>query len=120
MGVVITYDTTDKKTFEHVEFWAKQLDQHGSADVKRVLVGNKTDLADLRTVSTEEGKALADKFGMDFFETSAKTGASVDDAFLSMVDQVVQHRYSKTPPAPENSKIGQLKNSAGKKKSCPC
>ncbi len=45
------------------------------------LVGNKSDLADRREVSEEEGRALADGQGMLFFETSAKTAANVADVF---------------------------------------
>lgn len=37
-----------------------------------VLVGNKTDLHQERTVSTEEGKKLADSWRAAFLETSAK------------------------------------------------
>merc|ERR1719436_1985258 len=62
MGVVITYDITDQASFDHVEYWLQQLDQHGNADVQRILVGNKADLADLRKVQKEDGAALAAKF----------------------------------------------------------
>jgi len=47
-----------------------------------VLVGNKADLpADRRAVSTEEGARLAKQYSVPFFETSAKTGVNVDEAF---------------------------------------
>ncbi|CAE8588307.1 unnamed protein product, partial [Polarella glacialis] len=98
MGVVICYDITDKDSFEHVEYWIQQLDTHGDTAVQRVLVGNKADLADsaadLRKVSSEEGAALAAKYNMEFFETSAKTGTSVEEAFISIADKVVTHRYA--------------------------
>lgn len=58
-----------------------------------VLVGNKTDKADLREVSIEEGKQLAESFcepndGLGkcaFFETSAMGNTSVDQSFLELV-----------------------------------
>merc|ERR1712137_5117 len=93
MGVVLTYDITDQASFEHVEYWVQQLNQHGSEDVQRILVGNKSDLADLRKVSTESGRALAEKFGMSFFETSAKEGTNVDAAFEQITDHVVTKKY---------------------------
>lgn len=37
-----------------------------------VLVGNKTDLHQERTVSTEEGRKLAESWRAAFLETSAK------------------------------------------------
>jgi len=115
MGVVITYDVTDRGTFEHVGYWVSQLDQNGDENVRKILVGNKSDLADARKVSTEEGEALAKEHSMAFFETSAKTGNAVDDAFLSIADQVVQQRYAKTPLPSEG-----LQLKGGKKKSCAC
>ena len=42
-----------------------------------MLVANKTDLADKRQVSTEEGEAKAKECGIMFIETSAKAGSYV-------------------------------------------
>ena len=55
-----------------------------------VLVGNKSDLADRRVVNTEEGQELADKYGMQFYETSAKTGENVDSIFLNSADEIAR------------------------------
>lgn len=120
MGVVICYDITDHASFEHVEYWIQQLDQHGEESIQRVLVGNKSDLEDLRKVPKEDGAALAAKFNMAFFETSAKSGESVDDAFLKIADQVVVQRYAN---APANSAQGQnldLKNTKKAGGGCKC
>jgi len=94
MGVVITYDITDPATFENIRYWVKQLDENGDSKVQKILVGNKCDLAEERKVATEDGEALASEYNMSFFETSAKTGQSVDDAFLRITDQVVEKRYA--------------------------
>ncbi len=48
-----------------------------------ILLANKTDLREegTETVSTDEGKNLADHLGLSFIETSAKTGEGVQAAF---------------------------------------
>ena len=50
-------------------------------DVVIMLVGNKTDLADRRQVTTEEGAEKAKADGCLFIETSAKTGTNVKTLF---------------------------------------
>jgi GTPase SAR1 family protein len=54
----------------------------------RVLAGNKTDLSAQRKVSTEEGKKLAERLKMDFFETSAKDKSMVDDSFFALTRDI--------------------------------
>ncbi|KAI6655127.1 hypothetical protein LOD99_2416 [Oopsacas minuta] len=55
-----------------------------------VLIGNKSDRAEQRCVSTAEAMQLARGFGNDcpFFETSAKTGANIEEAFTALVRQM--------------------------------
>lgn len=94
MGVILVYDITEEQSFRNIEVWVNNLNQHGSSDCDRILVGNKSDLAEKRrSVSTERGKKLADKFGMLFFETSAKEGSNVEKAFAGLADKVVERKY---------------------------
>lgn len=46
-----------------------------------MLVGNKCDLEDIRDVSVEEGKTLAEEEGLFFIETSALDSTNVTTAF---------------------------------------
>lgn len=47
-----------------------------------MLIGNKSDLESKRAVSKEEGEAFAREHGLYFLETSAKTAANVEEAFI--------------------------------------
>ena len=51
------------------------------------LIGNKIDLVKLRAVTTDEGKQLANRHGISFFETSAQANTNVDLAFSTVVEQ---------------------------------
>merc|ERR1711924_145695 len=90
MGILLVYDVTNEQTFLNVKNWMRQIDTHAAENVCRVLVGNKCDVpADQRVVSYEQGKALADEFGVAFFETSAKENLNVEDAFTSITNDIV-------------------------------
>ena len=50
------------------------------SDCKMVLIGNKTDLIEERVVAWENARDFADRHGMFYVETSAKTGEGVQQA----------------------------------------
>jgi len=91
VGALFVYDTTRDITFKNIESkWLEDLNEYGEKDLAYVLIGNKIDLQDSRTVSNEEGRVLADKINAsDFVETSAKYGENVEKAFKKLVDKVL-------------------------------
>ena len=52
-----------------------------------ILVGNKSDLEEYRQVPTEQGKELAQRLGIPFIETSAKTNTNVSACFELLVEE---------------------------------
>lgn len=81
-SVVLVYDVSNQETFDSVQHWMGEIQSLAEKHVAIVLVGNKCDLpAERRAVSTDDGKRLAERFNVPFFETSAKTGVNVDAAF---------------------------------------
>jgi len=87
MGIILSYAVNDKESYENIENWMKQIKQHASEDVCKILIGNKCDMPD-RCISYEEGKRLADQYGIHFFETSAKENMNVQDAFKCIAKEV--------------------------------
>lgn len=67
----------DRQSFNNVQRWVEEVRAERGSDVIIVVVGNKTDLADRRQVSMEEGEARAKELGVMFIETSAKAGFNV-------------------------------------------
>ena len=79
----ILYSITDRKSFEDIEKWVKELRTNCSPDIKIFLIGNKNDLEESRIISKLEGENLCKKYGFEFFmETSAKTGINAKEIFI--------------------------------------
>ena len=93
----MTYDITDRESFTAVENWMNEVEKHANDNISRILVGNKSDLEDLRQVSTEEGKELAEHYNVRFMETSAKDCKNVEEAY-TMMTREVKSRVAVTAP----------------------
>ena len=85
---LVVYDISSRDSFNNVSTWIEDCRNNSSEKIFMVLIGNKSDLADKRQVSTEEGRELAEKYEMKFYETSAKTGENVNDIFNDSVDEI--------------------------------
>jgi len=84
-GILLVYDVTNRSTFDVIDGFREECCRIRESDhIPVVLCGNKIDLTEKRQVETSEGQALAQKYGWPFFETSAKTGENVDEAFLTV------------------------------------
>ena len=71
--------------------WNKEVELYVDKKSKIILVGNKCEDDSNRNVSIEEGKKLADKFGIKFIETSAKTNYIVKNAFNLLIYDIFDY-----------------------------
>ncbi|KAG8473767.1 hypothetical protein CXB51_036050 [Gossypium anomalum] len=91
MGILLVYDVTDESSFNNIRNWIRNIEQHASDNVNKILVGNKADMDESkRAVPTSKGQALADEYGIKFFETSAKTNLNVEEVFFSIATDIKQ------------------------------
>lgn len=61
---------------------------HSDTTVARMLVGNKCDLENIRDISVDEGKSLAEAEGLFFMETSALDSTNVQKAFEIVIKEI--------------------------------
>ena len=93
-GALFVYDITRPSTLENVEYkWLPDLITYGNKASTFLLIGNKSDLTDLRKLSTEEGRKAAERIdATNFIETSAKSGENVEKAFSNLLSKVISKR----------------------------
>mmetsp|Transcript_20631 Transcript_20631/g.45196 ORF Transcript_20631/g.45196 Transcript_20631/m.45196 type:complete len:394 (-) Transcript_20631:104-1285(-) len=98
-GVVLVFDVTSRGSFSDLDRWLDEASRQGcqlskmqkTGDVPFVvLCANKTDLPK-RIVSKTEGMQFAAKHGMYYYETSAASGESVNEALNHLFGKVVGH-----------------------------
>lgn len=89
--LVVMYDTTDLASFQRIKTFLNRKELSYNIYFKILLIGNKTDLIQERAVSYDEGKQLADQFGVKFLEISIHQGLNLDLAYLNMTNQILQY-----------------------------
>ena len=87
-GIILIYDVTNRKTFENVKQFISQIREEVSDNVIIYIVANKIDMEDGRIIDEEEGKKLAEEFGVPHIETSAKIGINVDETFEDLAERI--------------------------------
>ncbi|KAJ8248753.1 hypothetical protein GJAV_G00227370 [Gymnothorax javanicus] len=102
MGIMLVYDITNEKSFDNIKNWIRNIEEHASADVERMVLGNKCDMNEKRQVSKERGEKLAIDYGIKFLETSAKSSINVEEAFFTLGKDILARLNRKmndsTPP----------------------
>ena len=84
-AVLMVFSLVDKSTFKALDGWYEDVCSSCRVAPTVMVVGNKIDLSESRACSSEEAAKWAAGIGAGYLETSAKTGAGVDDAFKELV-----------------------------------
>lgn len=90
MGIMLVYDITQEKTFDNIAKWLRNIDEHASEGVDRMILGNKCDMEDKRMVNQERGEGIAREHGIKFYETSAKENVNVEEAFMKLTQDILR------------------------------
>merc|ERR1712066_959258 len=120
---VVVYDITNIVSFNQTNKWIDDVRAERGNDVIIMLVGNKTDLAEKRQVSIDEGEKKAKELNVMFIETSAKAGYNVKQLFrrvaaaLPGMDQPVEPQQA--PPV-VNVDLTETRNEVQDQGGCPC
>ena len=116
-GIIVVYDITKHDTFDRVSGWIEEVKKFVPT-APLMVVGNKCDLEEQRTVSKEEGQELCNKHGCSFVESSAKTAMGIDEVFEEMTKQLIKDAESKPKTEPSNQVSIKASSNSNKKGCC--
>lgn len=115
-GILLLYDISNRESFDHMVNWLEAIEKYTKMDKQVMLVGNKSDLEDMRRVEFDEGQTLSKHSGYLFTEASAKEGVGVDICFQNLLKAMIK----KGKPISWNKENVGLNDVTNKKKKCNC
>ena len=88
-GFILVYNITSRESLQELYYQFEEIKKYQHEDAKLILVGTKCDLEN-REVSTEEGREIAEKNGIPFYEVSAKKDMNVTEVFERIINDVIE------------------------------
>ncbi|XP_030061941.1 ras-related protein Rab-43 [Microcaecilia unicolor] len=89
-GAIIAYDISKRESFQSIPRWIEDVRKYAGSSIVQLLIGNKSDLYDLREVQLEDAQKMAEHYDiMNAIETSAKDSSNVEEAFVKMATELM-------------------------------
>ena len=88
-GAIIVYDITKPETFAHISSWLSDARTLATPEIAVMVVGNKSDLKDHRTVNLLDASRFCQENEVHFLEASALSGENVEDIFTKLAKTVL-------------------------------
>ena len=89
--VFLIYDVSNKASFDSLESFVENFNGINTEDTRLLyIIGNKSDIK-TRAVDENEAREWAVAKELKYFETSAKTGAGIDEAFRQALEQICKN-----------------------------
>ena len=123
-GALVVYDITDRKSFDKVVSWIKELKEQADKDIVIVVAGNKADMERERQINRAEALEFCRKLQIRHFDTSAKTGNGVQEIFTELARGMFEINGNSTPRSStrsrKNNRVVIDKNKSDERKKSKC
>ncbi|MHA1321755.1 MAG: Rab family GTPase [Candidatus Helarchaeota archaeon] len=92
-GALIVFDLSRRRSYINITSYIELLWQI-AGQIPSILIGNKSDLVDQRTVSTEEATHYGQQCNMAYYETSAKDNVNIYKIFEELANLMIDYTSS--------------------------
>ena len=119
--VLFVFALNDSVSFEKIGQWIDRFKNNNGNNVKKMfLIGNKSDL--VKVIEQKEIDDFANKYGLTYMETSAKTKNQINELFTIIAEEAYEEleRKSSMSVGIQKNKIVQKTNINNKSKSNDC
>ena len=101
-AIIIVYDVTDKKSFEHIKVWLEVINENTNNPIK-LIIGNKCDLSNRKQVIEEDKTFLERQTGIDIIEISAKNRIKLTEAIEMITKKLIEKKGQESPSTITNN-----------------
>ena len=119
--VLFVFALNDSGSFEKIGQWIDRFNNNNGKNVKKMfLIGNKSDL--VKVIEQKEIDDFANKYGLTYMETSAKTKNQINELFTIIAEEAYEEleRKSSISVGIQKNKILQKTNINNKSKANNC
>ena len=95
-GALVTYNTSQEKTFDNLTWWLQELKEHCEPDVLFLLVAHKIDLKRDAAVDQNKARDFAEQNNMVYVETSLVDTADFELAVEAAVRKIHRRRMKQS------------------------
>ena len=108
-GFVIIFDLTNKKSFDNLNAWLKEIREKSNNKFSCILFGNKSDYEKEKwEVTNDEALKFAKENGISYFETSAKTNKGINEGFSYLINEIYDGKLKENEENQNNGKNNKI------------
>ena len=94
--IIIVYDITNKESFYSLNHWLRSAKDNTVEGTIFIICGNKIDLKEKRTISSEEINEYIQKNDLIYVECSAKSGEGIKELFNTIAQYLGESNFAKS------------------------
>ncbi|MFX1253364.1 MAG: Rab family GTPase [Promethearchaeota archaeon] len=104
-GIVLVFDIANRNSFDNLQGWWEEAYVNIASEdpIKGILLGNKSDLVNLREVDDDTAQEWGKINGLNYYSVSAKTGDKVELAFFDLIRTILKEKYDQFLSTPEEA-----------------